>query len=159
MGEELAVTVDDLSCMPIASSIAAALGSATHTGTAQEVGLVVERAALGACREVLVSDDVPDDLIAGLERRGGAALRLLPSLGAELDRAKTLDELDKTIEAQNIILLEDASPKIRVRAARWLERRIDMMGYVPLETTGDAKLAAARRREIVTQIREKRAHP
>jgi hypothetical protein len=158
LGEELSVAVDDLSFLPIASSVAAAIDAAPATAGAREVGLLVEKAVLERCREVLLSDDVPDDLLAALERRGGAALRLLPSLAtsAELDRAKSVDEIDRFLEEQNLELLEDASPKIRVRAARWLARRMDLQGYVALDATLDPKEAAVRRREIVARIREGR---
>ena len=158
LGEELAVTVDDLSFLPIASSVAVAIGSVSPTASAREVGLLVEKAALERCREILLSDDVPDDLLAALERRGGAALRLLPSLetSVELDRARSLEEIDRFLEEQNVQLLEDASPKLRVRAARWLSRRMDLQGYVALDVTMDSKTAAVKRREIVALIRELR---
>jgi len=156
LAEEVAVTVDDLSFAPLASSVSAALANVTAAQPAREVGLVVEKAALARCREVLESDDVPDDLLAALERRGGAALDLLPSLGAELDRARSLDELEKTLETQNIQLLEDASPRIRVRAARWLAPRIDLLGYTALDLQGDGRNASAKRREVVNEIKKRR---
>ncbi len=159
LGEELAVAVDDLSFAPIASSVADSLAAAGHMESASDAGLAVEKAALAACRDVLLSDDVPQDLVEALERRGGAALTLLPSLGLsnDLDRARSVEDIDRTLEQQNILLLEDASPRIRVRAARWLERRMDLLGYVAVDASTDPKTAAARRREVVTLLRERRA--
>jgi hypothetical protein len=148
--EELAVSVEDRSVARVASSIAATLASATDTSVPRVVGLAVEKAALDACRELSVVGDVPEDLQAGLERRGGAAMLLLSTTVPELLRARTLEEVEKLLEAENIQLLEDASPKVRVRAARWLGGRMDLAGYSPLDASAD-------RRAAVQRILERRA--
>jgi hypothetical protein len=149
--EALAIEVDDHTLAPIASAVAAALGSATHVSKPAEMGLCVERATLTACRQSLLTDPVPDDLPAALEWRGGAALRLLPSLAGELDKARTLDELESQIEALNIQLLLDASPTVRARAARWLGSRLSLEGYSPIASSEERRAAVERIRKHRTE--------
>jgi hypothetical protein len=143
--EEVSVAVDDQVFAQISSGVAAALVAAVTSGARPgDVGLAVERATLGSCRDILATQDPPEDLGSALERRGGAAFTLLVSFLGELEKAKSLDELEKVLEAQNLALLEDPSPVIRVRAARWLEARRDLCGYSALGSPAERRAALAR---------------
>jgi hypothetical protein len=139
--EALAISTDDHTLAPIASAISAALAVAPRAAKAEEMGFVVEEATLAACRKSLTSDVPPPDLPAALEERGGAALRLLPSLIGDLERARSLAELESTIVALNARLLQDPSPTIRARAARWLGPRISLEGYSPLAPSRERRAA------------------
>ena len=144
--EEIAVSVEDHAFARIASGVAAALASSVAASASpREIGLVVEKATLASCREIGANEDPPEDLNAALERRGGAAFYLLSSSLGEVDKTRSLDELDKLIESQNVALLEDASPQIRVRAARWLESRSrDLAGFSALAPAAERRAALQR---------------
>jgi hypothetical protein len=139
--EALAVGADDATLAPIASAVAAALGSATPTGKPDELGLVVEKATLAECVKALGREPVPADVLAALELRGGAALKLLPSLAPEIDKARTLAELESIVLGLNVRLLLDASPAVRARAARWLGARVPLHGYSPIASSADRRAA------------------
>ena len=105
------------------------------------MGIIVEKATLAACQKALLAEPPPPDLIAALEWRGGAALRLLPSLAPELDKAKTLVALDATLVRLNVRLLLDASPSVRARAARWLGARVPLEGYSAVAPSSERRAA------------------
>ena len=142
--ETIAVATDEQTVAQIGSAVAGTLASQTAKGTAADMGIVVELATLSACRQALLADPPPDDLPDALEWRGGAALRLLPTLGVELERAKSLDDLEARIVAINVRLLLDASPMIRARAAHWLGGRVSLEGYSPLAPSAERRAAVDR---------------
>jgi hypothetical protein len=148
--EAIAVLSEDQTVATIASLLSAKLAQIPSTGKSAEMGIALEHAVLDLCKTALVTDPVPEDLPDTLEWRGGAALRLLANLAPELEHAKTLDELERAIEEQNVKLLLDASPTVRARAARWLSQRISLEGY-------SALAPSAERRAAVEKIRNKRA--
>lgn len=139
--ETVAIATDEHTLAPIASAVAAALGQATSKTKAAEVGIVVELATIAACRQALLTEPVPEDLPDALEWRGGAALRLISTVGTELDRAKTLDELECLLVTLNVRLLLDASPMIRARAAHWLGGRLSLEGYSPTAPSAERRAA------------------
>jgi len=148
--EALAVLSEDQTVATIASLLSAKLAQIPSTGKPADMGIALEHATLDLCKTALVTDPVPEDLPDTLEWRGGAALRLLANLAPELEHARTLDELERAIEDQNVKLLLDASPTVRARAARWLAQRISLDGY-------SALAPSAERRAAVEKIRNKRA--
>jgi hypothetical protein len=149
--EALAVLADDHTLAPIASQVAVALGSAPATGQPAVLGLQVELATLAACEKKLADEPVPEDLVSALEWRGGAALKLLPSLHDEIAKARTLDELEREIVEINVRLLLDASPAVRARATRWLQARMPLEGYSPIAPSGERRAAVDRIRKHLTE--------
>ena len=149
--EALAVLADDHTLAPIASSVAVALGSVTAKGQPAVLGLQVELATLAACEKKLEDEPVPEDLVSALEWRGGAALKLLPSLLPEIEKARTLDELERSIVEINVRLLLDASPAVRARATRWLQARMPLEGYSPIAPSGERRAAVERIRKHLTE--------
>jgi hypothetical protein len=139
--EAIAVATDDHTLAPIATAVIAALSSATAMRKPDEMGLVVEIATLSACQKLLTVEPVAPDLVSALEWRGGAALKLLPSLGPEILRAKTLADLENRIVTLNVRLLNDASPAVRARAARWLGARLPLEGYSPIASSVERRAA------------------
>jgi hypothetical protein len=140
--EVMAIAAEDQTLAQVASAVATALGSVDPTRP-DEVGLTLERATLAACQRALAADSVEEGLPIALEYRGGAALRLLPSLAGELTAVSSLAALEERIVSLNVRLLLDPSPTIRVRAARWLSTKIDLKGYHALGPQVERRAAVA----------------
>jgi hypothetical protein len=133
---------------PVAEEVALAgaddlVAKAARAAEATDLtGWAIERSALGAIRSELDAGEPPPALAEMIGRRGGAAGRSADAFFALVDRASSLEELDRLLVAENEALLEDPSPAMRVRADDWLARRGRApRGYNPLGPAAERRAA------------------
>lgn len=88
-----------------------------------EAGWLLEKAAYELLIEIRNEENLPLAAEGALAQQAGAAGRITTVLEDALAESGSLDELHRELTAENLILLRDADPAVRIRAYDWLQAR------------------------------------
>lgn len=149
---DLARSLDDAQTARIAASLVAQREALIAVSSpATTLGFEVERRSWLWLVEAAQGDDFDDVLEAMLLRHAGEAGRYPSTVQSFVKRAKDGADLERRLEEENLLLLEDGNPGSRVRAFDWLEAR----SKAP--TAYDPLASQAARRDALDAARERAA--
>lgn len=147
---ETAVLADDKTLLLLAAAAAASLDAPGF----DDAGWRIDRATLAALAKLSAENALDRPLGAVVSARYGEVGRDLPALARFAAASATRADLDRRLEAEHLICLDDSSPSARVRAFDWLAaRNAAPAGYDPL---GPAK---QRRAAVEKHVQSLEAKP
>jgi hypothetical protein len=139
---EAALLLEDKPLTDTAAHIAEALASAPPEADTSYLGWVVDRALLAGLAKLASGGEFPPAVSAMLSARFGEAGRDPGSLGDLAAASASRADFETRVRAENLILLDDASPASRVRAFEWLSSRNEApQGYNPLGSSAERRAA------------------
>ena len=134
--------LEDKALTASAAQIADALAAAPPEADSSYLGWVVDRALLAGLAKLASGGEFPPAVAAMLSARFGEAGRDPGSLGELAAASTSRADFETRIRAENLILLDDASPASRVRAFEWLSSRNEApQGYNPLGSSAERRAA------------------
>lgn len=119
---DLALSATTTPLQEVAQKITARVDELGASPDAEQLGLWLEQASLWVLASLLRTG-LPYELEAILVRHLGQAGRHAASLEELAANANGLEQLQRLIEEENFIFLQDSSPSARVRAYDWLVGR------------------------------------
>lgn len=139
--ETAALAGDDL-VRVLATGAADALEQSPADAGASLIGWSMDRATILTLARLHADGGLPRVMGSVLSARYGEVGRDPPALGEVARRCGSAAEMDRRLEAEHLILLDDASPALRVRAYDWLAaRRSAPAGYDPLGPARERRAA------------------
>jgi hypothetical protein len=130
---------------PLASTseqVAASLAAAPADADTVQLGWLTDRAALAALAKLETGNALPPAGAAMLSARYGEIGRDVGALAELAAASATRADFDTRVRAENLILLDDASPASRVRAFEWMARRNEAPPkYDPLGPSAERRRA------------------
>jgi hypothetical protein len=142
VSSEAALLLDDQALTASAASIAQALAAAPPEADTAYLGWVVDRALLAGLAKLAAGGEFPPAVSAMLSARFGEAGRDPGALGELAAASPSRADFETRVQAENLILLDDASPASRVRAFEWLSSRNEApQGYNPLGSSAERRAA------------------
>jgi hypothetical protein len=139
---EAAILLEDKALTASAAQIADALAAAPPEADTSYLGWVVDRALLAGLAKLASGGEFPPAVAAMLSARFGEAGRDPGSLGELAAGSPSRPDFETRVRAENLILLDDASPSSRVRAFEWLSSRNEApQGYNPLASSAERRAA------------------
>jgi hypothetical protein len=142
---EVAALAEDDLVRVLAVDVAEVLeGAAAETG-ANSMGWTLDRATILALARLHADSALPRVLSSMLSARYGEVGRDPPALAELARRSASAAEMDRRLEAEHLMLLDDASPALRVRAYDWLSSRgLAPARYDPFGPVRDRRAAVDR---------------
>ncbi len=135
--ELLALSPDDKAVDLFAEATRQALFATPESATSVQAAWLVDRAAIVAAAAAAGNSVLDRAAAASLSSRYGEVGRDPSALAALATASGSRDDFQKRLQAEHLVLLDDASPASRVRAYDWLAvRELAPPGYDPL---ADAK--------------------
>jgi hypothetical protein len=142
VSSEAALLLEDNALTASSAHIAEALAAAPAEADTSYLGWVVDRALLAGLAKLASGGEFPPAVAAMLSARFGEAGRDPGSLGELAAASGSRADFETRVRAENLILLDDASPAARVRAFEWLSSRNDApQGYNPLGSSAGRRAA------------------
>ena len=142
LSSEAALLLEDKALTASAAQIVEALATAPPDADTSYLGWVVDRALLAGLAKLASGGEFPPAMGAMLSARFGEAGRDPGSLGDLAAASPSRADFETRVRAENLILLDDASPTSRVRAFEWLSGRNEApQGYDPLGSSAERRAA------------------
>jgi hypothetical protein len=132
---EASLLLGDNDLPPLATAVAGALGAAPADAEAAQLAWLADRATLAALAKPPGGGEVAPAVRAMLSARFGEVGRDAGALAELAAASPSRADFDARVRAENVILLDDASPAARVRAFEWASRRDAkgaLKGYEPM---------------------------
>jgi hypothetical protein len=142
VSSEAALLLEDETLAASSAHIADALAAAPPEADTSHLGWVVDRALLAGLAKLASGGEFPPAVGGMLSARFGEAGRDPGSLGELAAASPSRADFETRVLAENLLLLDDASPASRVRAFEWLSSRNGApQGYNPLGNPAERRAA------------------
>ena len=142
VSSEAALLMDENAVAASSAQIAEALAAAPAEADTDYLGWVVDRTLLAGLAKLASGGEFPPAVAAMLSARFGEAGRDPGALGELAAASPSRADFETRVRAENLILLDDASPASRVRAFEWLSGRNEApQSYNPLGDPAERRAA------------------